>query len=137
MIKIRGRFDAFDDDNLWEFKCVENLSREHKLQLIIYSWIYEKCMKTTFGNKKYKILNIRTGELHQIKYENYVVEEIMNILFENKFGKVNKDDDTDFINKCMRVKNRYDKNIKIEDINKKSELTTNNKVVKKIVKRLF
>jgi len=140
MIKIRGRFDAFDDDNLWEFKCVENLSREHKLQLIIYSWIYEKCMKTTFGNKKYKILNIRTGELHQIKYENYIVEEIMNILFENKFGKVNKDDDTEFINKCVKIKNKYDKNIKnikIEEIKNISELTSNSKVVKKSVKRLF
>jgi hypothetical protein len=118
LIKIRGRMDAVDDDNIWEFKCVEDFKREHILQLIIYAWVYEKCMKSVLGSKKYKILNIRTGELILIKYESYIVEEIMNILFENKFGKVKKLDDTKFIDTCIKAKKRIN-NKEIKEIIKK------------------
>lgn len=104
LIKIRGRIDAIDDDNLWEFKCVNSISREHILQLIIYTWIYEKCMKNVLGSRKYKLLNIRTGELLIIKYENYIIEEIMNILFENKFSKNKKIEDEKFIELCLKTK---------------------------------
>ena len=40
-ITLKGRFDAIDNDTLWEFKCVDSLSIEHKLQLIIYSYMWQ------------------------------------------------------------------------------------------------
>jgi len=116
LIKIRGRIDAIDDKNLWEFKCVNSISREHILQLIIYAWVYEKCMKNTLGSRKYKILNIRTGELIVIKYENYIIEEIMNILFENKFSKSKKEEDDQFIKTCLQSKNKLLNPIKNNNI---------------------
>ena len=41
-ITLAGRFDAISNDTLWEFKCVDSLSLEHKLQLIIYSYMWQK-----------------------------------------------------------------------------------------------
>jgi len=36
-----GYIDCIDGNNVWEFKCVEKLNREHFLQLAVYMYIYE------------------------------------------------------------------------------------------------
>ena len=105
-IQITSRVDCVDDKTLWEFKCVSILQNEHLLQLVVYAWIWEKCMKEQYGKKKFKILNIRTGEVKVLKYENYYVEEIMSILFSNKYYKKPKGDDKEFIEKCNKVRNK-------------------------------
>jgi hypothetical protein len=105
-IEIYGRVDAFDEDVLWEFKCVSSLQNEHLLQLVVYAWIWEKCMKEKHGSKQYKILNIRTGEVRVMKYENYIIEDIMSILFENKYQKKLKQDDKTFVEKCKIIKDK-------------------------------
>ncbi len=105
-IDIYGRIDAVDTDTLWEFKCVSNITNEHLLQLVVYSWIWNKCMKENNGSKTFKILNIRTGELRKMKYENYIVEEIISILFNNKYAKKPKIDDNTFIEKCNVLKDK-------------------------------
>ena len=134
-IIIRGRIDASDEDTIWEFKCVDSFKREHFLQLIIYAWIYEKSMKEAIGTKKYKILNIRTGELYQLKYESYVVEEIMNILFENKYAVIKKDDDNIFINKCKKIQNKYNGiEENTEEICDENKMIVNKPIIKKIIK---
>jgi hypothetical protein len=106
-IEIRGRIDAYDDEILWEIKCVSSLQLEHLLQIIIYAWIWEKCMRDKIGVRQYKILNIRTREIRTITYENYIIDEIMNILFENKYSKKNKESDEDFIKKCKSVREKH------------------------------
>lgn len=39
-IEIFGIIDCVDDNTIWELKCVQSLQIEHKLQLLIYSWIW-------------------------------------------------------------------------------------------------
>jgi len=102
-INIKGRVDCYDDDILWEFKCVSSLQIEHKLQLIVYAWIWNKCMQDKHGSKRFKLLNIRTGEVQELKYESYLVEEVMDILFANKYKSKVKDDDKEFIEKCNKT----------------------------------
>ena len=105
-IELTARSDCIDKKTLWEFKCVTTLQNEHLLQLVVYAWIWEKCMKSEYGEKKYKILNIKTGEIRQLKYLAYYVEEIMSILFSNKYYKKPKDDDAIFINKCNEIRKK-------------------------------
>lgn len=99
---IRGTVDIFTDETIWELKCVNSLTLEHLLQLLVYAWIYENSMKDTLGKRKYKILNIRTGELKELKYNKYKVEQIMEILFEKKYSKTETINDNEFINKCIK-----------------------------------
>ena len=40
VVKIRGRVDCVDDDAVWELKCVDMLSIEHMLQVVLYAWIW-------------------------------------------------------------------------------------------------
>lgn len=105
-IELTARADCTDDKTLWEFKCVGSLQNEHLLQLVVYSWIWEKCMKNDYNTKKFKILNIRTGEVRQLHYKAYYIEEIMSILFSNKYYKKPKDDDVSFIEKCNKIRTK-------------------------------
>lgn len=107
-INIAGRIDVIDSDTLWELKCVSTLCIEHLLQLVVYAWLWEKTMmRVTQGNKKYKILNIRTGEIQEMKYQDHIVDEIIELIFINKYDPKFKDDDDCFIEKCNKVHNNY------------------------------
>lgn len=103
-IELTSRTDCIDKKTLWEFKCVSSLSNEHLLQLVVYAWIWEKCMKDKYGKKKFKILNIRTGEVKALKYDNFHIEEIISVLLQNKYYKKPKDNDKDFIDRCNKVR---------------------------------
>lgn len=113
IINITNRVDCYDDKYLWEFKCVSSLQIEHVIQLIVYAWIWEKSMIDKYGKRKYRLLNIRTGEVIQLKYESYIIEEIINILLENKYCVKDKENDEEFIKKCKNMKTSYN------DINEK------------------
>jgi hypothetical protein len=41
-VDITGYMDCVDDDNVYEFKCVQMLSKEHHLQLAIYMFMNER-----------------------------------------------------------------------------------------------
>jgi hypothetical protein len=40
--EITGYFDCIDNTNLYEFKCVQKIEKEHILQLVIYMYLNEK-----------------------------------------------------------------------------------------------
>lgn len=107
-IEIRGRIDVYDESTVWELKCVNSLQLEHLLQLVIYAWVWEKSMKEKYGKKSYKILNVRTRETRTLEYDNSIVDEIMSILFENKYSKQIKDTDINFIKKCKEARENSD-----------------------------
>ncbi|ATZ80252.1 DEXDc helicase [Bodo saltans virus] len=106
-INISGRIDVYDDDTLWELKCTNSLQLEHLLQLILYAWLWEKIMKKEHGSKKYKILNIRTGEIRELIYKDHLINEIIELLLINKYENKFKNNDEEFIEKCDNIKNKY------------------------------
>jgi hypothetical protein len=69
----------------------------------VYAWLWEKCEGS---HKKYKILNIRTGEVRRLKYQPHLVEEVMSILFQNKYYKKPKDSDKIFIENCNNIRKK-------------------------------
>lgn len=98
-IIIGGRIDAFDEKNVYEFKCVDNISIDHKLQLIMYSWLWKNSdLYKVYGNRDFKLLNVRTGELLQLINDNYKITQIVELVFANKFIKKQTLKDDEFIN---------------------------------------
>ena len=91
-VMINGRIDAVSDNTLWEFKCVDTLTLEHLLQVIIYAWIWGKGAST-----RYKILNIRSGYVLEMKWNEEVAKNIIDILIQNKWGDKTVVSDEDFI----------------------------------------
>jgi hypothetical protein len=103
IIQLRGRLDAITSDSVWEFKCVDNLTIEHKLQLVVYYWMWEKTnMADKYGIKKFFITNIKSGQYLQLKTEKiYIIEQIVHILFDEKYLKKKELNDFEFINMCI------------------------------------
>lgn len=130
-IYIKGRADAIDGDTLWELKCVNSIQFENLLQVIVYAWLHQKT--TSKAGMKYKILNIRTGEVRELMYENYIIEEIMSILFENKYYKKDKDSDEQFILKCKNMRESIKNGVKIEDNDNMFIKNLSTKPTKKII----
>jgi hypothetical protein len=103
LIQLRGRLDAITTDSVWEFKCVDYLSIEHKLQLIVYYWMWKKAhMSNIYGEKKFYLTNIKSGQYIQLNIEQlYLIEQIVDILFDEKYLKKKELTDFEFINMCI------------------------------------
>ena len=64
-------------------------------------------MKEEFGSKIYKLLNVRTRELGVIKYDPKIIEEIVHIILEKKYGKQKIIPDDEFIKKCNKLRKKF------------------------------
>jgi hypothetical protein len=115
-ICISARIDACDNSTLWEIKCTSKLNVEHMLQLIVYAWLWENCMKERYGSKRYKLLNIRTAQVLELEYDDKLVNAVVELLFMNKFEPKIKESDEIFLAKCQEIRNRY---VYLQDIGKK------------------
>jgi len=99
---ISGRLDAYNNETVWEIKCVDSLQLEHYLQLVVYAWLWRQAFLEEKGHRKFKLLNIRTGQVDNLDTTSIYIDEIIKILVENKFGTVSKIDDQEFINKSLK-----------------------------------
>ena len=100
---IKGRLDAITKDTVWELKCVEMLTTQHLLQLIVYAYIWKKGYEELNGIKQFKILNMRTGEVYQLDTNSYLIEEVIKILLDNKYSKKAELTDEEFIGNCLKA----------------------------------
>jgi hypothetical protein len=108
IIRIVGRIDAFDDTSVYEFKCVDSISIDHKLQLILYSWLWKNSnLQKKYGNKLFKLLNVRTGELLQLTNDSFKITQVIELILANKFVKkiILKDDD--FIKHVKKIESNF------------------------------
>ena len=101
IIQLRGRLDAITADTVCEFKCVDHLSIEHKLQLVIYYWMWiEAGMIDIYGNKKFSLINIKSGQILELNTNWYIIKQIVNLLFDEKYLEKKVLTDLEFISMC-------------------------------------
>jgi hypothetical protein len=65
LFRFSARIDLLTKDSIWELKCTSELGMEHKLQLIIYTWLYYMKMnpeERELNKRNSYLFNIRTGE---------------------------------------------------------------------------
>ena len=100
--KIHGRVDAINLTNIWELKCVDSLQIEHLLQLCVYAWIWNQIMAEYYGPRKFYILNMRTGEVLELDNTSYLINDIIDLLFQNKYKNRHALSDEAFIEQCRK-----------------------------------
>lgn len=94
---ISGRVDLINDETLFELKCVDELTNEHILQIIIYIWINNILNK--FKVKKYILFNIKNNEKIEIFNEQKKINDIVKLLINSKLKLKEKQiSDKDFLN---------------------------------------
>lgn len=91
--------DLVTDTSVWELKCTENINLDHKLQLIIYAWLWKMMDKPT---KEFKLFNITSGELYTL---NSGLDEELNTiviaLLRGKYDEQTIKTDGEFIEMCQ------------------------------------
>ena len=102
-IEINGRIDAEDDDCIWEFECTNALTLEHKLQLLVYAFLKNQMQGTTVTNKKFRLMNVRTGEILKLNNQPLLIDQVMELLFQNKFDERIRKTDDEFIAECANA----------------------------------
>ena len=103
---IAGRYDLYDVDNnnIYEFKCVTELKKEHYLQLAIYMYMHEK--ENSNENNKYYLFNILTNEKIEI-INNSKIIHMVEYLIEEKFKSEIVDDDKLFLEQNKIIHDLY------------------------------
>jgi hypothetical protein len=100
IIPISGRVDVISDTQIWELKCVDALTIEHFLQVIIYGWIWKSFMENTHGPRKIYILNMRTDEGYELNMSSHLLEEVVSILIMNKYHSTGLKPLSEWITQC-------------------------------------
>ena len=98
---MRFRFtaivDLITDTSVWELKCTGEISMDHKLQVIVYAWIWDMLDKPV---KKFKILNIITGEIVTMNYGPAELTNIVVALLKGKYEDTITKSDEEFLCDC-------------------------------------
>ena len=97
---LSGFIDCVDDESVWEFKCVKNLLPEHFVQLALYAYLYGYGM-----GKKSKLMNILTGEVYELVYEESNIDEMLKMLIDERDSK--KLNDQAFLEECEKITRKY------------------------------
>lgn len=104
LFRFTARIDLWTENAIWEWKCTSKISIEHKIQLVIYAWLWHmvysssstsSSSKEKEENKVFRLFNIKTGEMFAL---NATVEQLTTIVvavikakYETKIKKIEKD----------------------------------------------
>jgi hypothetical protein len=80
--RLTAIVDLISTDTVWELKCTSEITIEHKLQLLIYAWIWEMTDKP---KKNIQLLNVLTGEQIVLIYTVDELTEIVVALLKGKY----------------------------------------------------
>lgn len=96
---IFGAIDIIEGNNIWEIKCVSELTDEHFIQLICYAYIYNKIQPVQLTDYNYYLYNVLSDELWKITFTMENLEKIMKILFNHETVVLTDDEFLENINK--------------------------------------
>jgi acyl carrier protein phosphodiesterase len=108
--RFTARVDIITENILWELKCTSEISNDHKLQLVIYAWLWNMRVNPDgFQNsdeKIFKIYNIKTNELLTLNATmdqlNYIVISIL----KGKYQKNKEKTLEEFLYDCEQAINK-------------------------------
>ena len=98
VFRFTARVDLITMSTVWELKCTTQISIDHKLQTIIYAWLWK--MLNPGDMRDIKILNIKTGEIIKLVADMDELNHIMLLLLKGKFKEQIIKTDEEFIHDC-------------------------------------
>lgn len=97
-IKIRGAFDVMTKDTIYELKCTDSLDITHKIQVVLYAWLY---IHGNFDPRKFILFNMKTNESYELNMEmTDEIHEIVSILVNSKLMTREITTDEEFLEQC-------------------------------------
>jgi hypothetical protein len=107
--RFSARADIITETSLWELKCTSQLTMDHKLQLIIYAWLYQMKYEGLKEKKElnYFLFNIKTNEHLQLKASLDQLTTIILTVVKNKYTQIPELTDDEFIAKVLAGTNTF------------------------------
>jgi len=90
--EIVGYIDCIQNNKLYEFKCTSELNNEHRLQLMVYMWLFEhyKIENNITELTKYYLYNILTDEMYELQSDINELDKIVKeIVIQKYIGNYN------------------------------------------------
>jgi hypothetical protein len=112
--------DIVSDRTIWELKCTNDITFEHKIQVVIYAWLWQLTYEKEKTNRNeppkiFRILNIKSGEVWRLainmEHMTTIVVALLRRYVENGGEDEMRDDDdvgTDDGGEFIRRMNRND-----------------------------
>jgi hypothetical protein len=96
-----ARVDFVSETAIWELKCTSKITFEHRMQVVIYAWLWRTLHPES--PRQVNILNLRTGEKLRLDATDEDLTNIMVSLLRGKYEELDVLDDEEFIEQCMNV----------------------------------
>jgi len=105
LFRFTAKVDLITDSTLWELKCTNTLTIDHKLQLVLYVWLMKmRILKEKPDDRPvptvYKLFNIKSGELFTLNASLEELHSIIVLLLQGKDQQYVTLTDEEFVNTC-------------------------------------
>ena len=101
------RFSAVADvvttKALCEIKCTSNINIEHKLQLIIYAWLWRTLQ---LPEKQFRLLNVKTGEWFEMECSLDQLTDIVVEILKGRYLECEVKNDRQFVRSNVKMRNQ-------------------------------
>jgi hypothetical protein len=108
--RFTARTDIISENIIWELKCTSELSVEHKLQVIIYAWLWNMRVNPdgfqNMASKQFKIYNIKTNELLRLDASMEELNFIVVSILKGRFLKGHEKTLEEFLIDCSEAVNK-------------------------------
>ena len=92
--RFSARVDLVTSKYVYELKCTSEISLEHRVQVVIYAWLYKVL---GLPEREFRIFNIKTGELLTLNADFKDLNTIIRTVIKGKYIDTNKFSDDEFI----------------------------------------
>jgi len=93
-----ARADMVSETTLWELKCTSKITLEHRMQVVIYAWLW--CVLHPESPRIVQVFNLRTGEKLRLDASYEELTQVVVSLLCGKYEEPVILDDDDFIEQC-------------------------------------
>lgn len=101
-----ARADMVSDSTLWELKCTSKITMEHRMQVVIYAWLWR--ILHPESPRMVQVFNLRTGEKLRLDATYDDLTQIVVALLRGKYEEPIILGDDEFVEQCKNVTRRYD-----------------------------
>lgn len=105
IFRFSGRLDILSETTIWELKCTSKITLEHKLQVIVYAWLWN--IVHPQEPRKVVLFNVRTNERLRLECSTQLMTDIVVTLLRNKYSEPEVIDDAAFFSMCETIQDTY------------------------------
>jgi hypothetical protein len=102
--RFTARTDIITENIIWELKCTSEITTDHKLQLVIYAWLWNMRINPDgFQNTKekaFKLYNVKTNELLSLNATQEELNFIVVSILKGRFLKGHEKTTDEFLSDC-------------------------------------